>query len=331
MPDAPVGVDDAVEKMLGSKPAADTAAKEVPAEAPASAPADKGERVTEDSKEESAERSAFEQELIADLDEDDRKAFEEASPAEQERTLGFLKKTYRRTARQMTELGTLRKAVSSLQEAGVTNEDLVALVQSKRGGTKADAQKVVDAAASGNGASKRGYQRWMEEAKTPEDRERLRDAEQVVREVVEDVVAGLLDREVKPLKQRLELSDRQQMTERAQSLEASINTLEDELGYPGSLVETHRQEMLREGLRYPKLEAEDLLVRVAGFKAVKSAMLKAQGTNGKREEASPALAKPGAPIIKRPAATGTTALPRKHSGAVSINTALDWLMRPAKK
>ena len=266
------------------------------------------------------------------MDDDDRKAFDELSPTEQAQRLGFLKKTYRRTARQMTELGTLRKAVGALQDAGVTNDDLVALVQSKRGGTKSDAQKVVDAATSGNGASKRGYQRWMEEAKTPEERERLRDAEQVVREVVEDVVAGLMDREVKPLRQRMELSDREAMTERAQSLETSINALEDDLGYPGSLVETYRQQMLREGLQHPKLEAEDLLVRVAGFKVVKAAMLKAQGANGKGEEAARvAPAKPGAPIIKRPSPTSSADLPRRRSGAVSINSALDWLMRPAKK
>jgi hypothetical protein len=141
---------------------------------------------------------------------------------------------------------------------------------------------------------------------------------------VEEIVNARLDKEVKPLKDKLDWSDRQALTKRAQSLEGDINGLEDELGYPGSLVETHRQAMLSLGLREPDLSAEDLLVRVAGFSTVKQAMLKSQA-NGKDEDA-PAQ-KPAASVMRKPA---PTEMPRGKGGAISITRALDLLMKPKR-
>ena len=328
---APIGVENAVEEMLGGKPTAEKAGKDAPqTETPAKDAPDEGAKTRGDSGEgsESAEYTAFEQELIAELDQEDKTAFEEGSPEYRKQALAFMKKQYRRSAKQMTELGTLRKAVGALRDAGVTNEDLVKLVQQKRGGTKAEAQEVVNDATKGNGnGSKRGYQRWHESAKSSEEREQLREAEQVQRELIEDVVKEYLGKEIRPIKDRLESSDRERLTERAQSLEADINVLEDDLGYPGSLVETYRDAMVQEGLKHPKLDAEELLVRVAGFKTVKAAMLKMQGT---KEAAEETPAKPSAPVMKKTAPVNGQELPRKRSGNISIHHALDLLMKPKR-
>lgn len=326
---APIGVDSAVEEMLGGKPTAE-AGKDAPqSETPAKDAADGGRGSEESGKAaEGAEYTAFEQELIAELDSEDKTAFEEGSPEYRKQALAFMKKQYRRSAKQMTELGTLRKAVGALRDAGVTNEDLVKLVQQKRGGTKAEAQEVVNDATKGNGhGSKRGYQRWHESAKSSEEREQLREAEQVQRELIQDVIEEYLGKEIKPIKERLESTDRERMTERAQSLESDINALEDDLGYPGSLVETYRQEMLQQGLRHPKMDAEELLVRVAGFKTVKAAMLKMQEAKGEVEETP---SKPSTPVIKKAAPTNGNELPRKRFGNISINSALDLLMKPKR-
>ena len=329
MPDAPVSVEGAVEKMLGEKPLAED---RTPPETPVSTTPGKegqptGETTPKAGEESTGELTAFEQELIDELDEEDRKAFEEGTPEARQQTLAFMKKQYRKNAKQMTELGTLRKAVGALREAGVSNEDLVELVQRKRGVSKLEAQRVVDA--TQQAAGKRGYQRWLDQSKTPEERESLREAEQVIREVVEDVVSGLLAKAVKPLRDRLDFSDREMRNQRAQGLEQEINALEDELGYPGSLVETYRQQMLQLGLREPKLSAEDLLVRAAGFATVKAAMLKmqpkAEGGNGK-PPLKPSLGRP-APVISKPGQS-TGELPRRKGGGISITKALDLLMRP---
>ena len=302
-----------------------------PAEAPEPKTPEKEGQPTGEAEAPTGDLTAFEQELIDELDEDDRTAFDSGTPEARQQTLAFMKKQYRKNAKQMTELGTLRKAVGTLREAGVSNEDLVELVQRKRGLSKPEAQRVVDATQPG-AAGKRGYQRWMDAAKTPEERESLRDAEQVIREVVEDVVAGLVQKEVKPIRDRLDFSDREIMTQRASGLEQDINALEDELGYPGSLVETYRQEMLRLGLQNPKLSAEDLLVRAAGFATVKAAMLKMQpkgdGENGK--PAPKTLGSRPAPVMKKPD-QAIPDLPKRKGGGISVSRALDLLMKPLRK
>src|SRR3990167_6212157 len=317
MAETPTSVECAVKEMLEDAAPKETASTETPA----SDTSEKERQSAADSQESSEELTAFEQELIGELDEEDKAVFEQGSPEARKQALAFMKKQYRRNAKSMTELGTLRKAVGALRDAGITNEDLVKLVQDKRGGTKAEAQTVVDAATNGGG--KRGYTRWMEQAKTSEEREALRDAEQVVREVVEDVVASIVQREVKPLRDRLDYTDRESVNQRAQGLEAEINALEDTLGYPGSLVETYRQQMLNLGLREPKLSAEDLLVRAAGFSTVKAAMLKMQAGEGEgKDKTSPNPLRPHAPVFKRPG-TATEELPRRKGGGISISRALD--------
>lgn len=324
-----VGVASAVESILKEAPAADEAVKETPSkEAPASQPSDKGKSVSEatgKSSESAAEHTAFEQELIAELDEEGKNAFEASTPEQQRRFLVLAKKSYRQNSKEMTELGTLRKAVGALQDAGVTNEDLVKLVQEKRGGTKAEAKAVVDSATNGKGSGKRGYQRLLDQAKTAEEREDLTDIQQVLREEFEDLLAERLDKRLKPMEDRLALSDRERHTKRASGLEQEINDLEDKHGYPGSLVETHREAMHRLGLREPELSVEDLLVRVAGFKTVKAALDKMK----QKAEESETLVPGGraAPVVKKPA---PVPLATDRKGRLSVMEAARNLLRPSK-
>ena len=315
-------VDAAVEKIVQEAPPVEKPAQEAPAEeAPAKTAIETlaSERVAE----EGAERSAFEQELIEEFKEE----YDQVPEESRTKFLDSLKRSYRKQAKQMTELGTLRKAVTALREAGVTNEDLVGLVNAKRGNGRAPSSESPKSATE---VTKRGFQRWLADATDPAEKENLRTAEQVIREVVEDLVSSRLEeireKEVKPLRDRLDWQDRQTLTKRSHGLEQAINDLEDKLGYPGSLVETHRQAMHSLGLREPDLSAEDLLVRTAGFSAVKTAMLKS-ASKGEGTEVVEGK-KPPASVVKKP---GPTELPRKPSGVISITKALDLIMNKPKR
>ena len=317
MPDIS-SVDQAVEKLaqeaLTEKPGAAAPAEAAPAKAREESAAPK------ETTGEAAEMTAFEQELITEFKE------EYESAGDKPAFLNALKRSYRKQAKQMTELGTLRKAVGALKEAGVTNEDLMELIGRKRtgGNGRTEPAKTTEA------ANERGYARWMTKTTDPAEREQLREAEQVVRELVEDLVSvrieEIRDKEVKPLRDRMEYQDRQTLTKRAQQLDQEINDLEDKQGYPGSLVETHREAMRQLGLREPDLSVEDLLVRTAGFAAVKTAMLK----RAKGSEAEPETergTKPPASVVRKP---GPQDVPRNSRGVASITRALDLLVKPKR-
>ena len=314
-------VDAAVEKIVQEAPPVEKPTHEAPAE-PTPVKGEEDGAASVKSPEEVAELSAFEQELIEEFKEE----YEQVPEEHRKAFLGSLKRSYRKQAKQMTELGTLRKAVSALREAGVTNEDLVSLVNTKRGNGRAATSEPKTATE----VTKRGFQRWLAEATDPAEKENLRAAEQVIREVVEDLVSSRIeeirDKEVKPLRDRLDWQDRQTLTKRSQGLEQAINDLEDKLGYSGSLVETHRATMHALGLREPDLTAQELLVRAAGFETVMNARLKmaSKGDSIALEEGK----KPPASVVKKP---GPTELPRKPSGVISITRAIDMLMSKPKR
>lgn len=304
----------AVEKMVASAPPVTTGAEADPAKAPVKTTPVQKETDPSEAVNADGTRTAFEQELIDSLDGEDRTEFDAATPAEQKRQVAFMKREYRKSAKQMTELGTLRKAIGTLRDSGVTNEDLLNLIKSKRNGSAAPAEKPAE--------GKRAFNRWREQAKDSAEREALTEAEQVVTEQIEDVVRALLEKEVKPLRDRLEAADRQQHSERGQNLEQEIHELEDKHGYPGSLIETHREGMLQLGRREPSLSAEDLLVRVAGFQVVKAAMLK---TVTRAEKPPVVTARLGSPIVKKP----EQAMPERNSrGRASISKFVTGLLTP---
>lgn len=311
MPD--LGVDATVEKMLKGAPAASSADETPSAKAPVQDTSVQNVNTEETpgvSKEDGQEPlTAFEQELIEEFKEE----YEQAS--DKKPFLNALKRSYRKQSKQLNELGTLRKAISTLKEAGVTNEDLIDLVNRRRG--KSPETK------STTPESRRGLARFMDEATDAEEREKVSHARQAMREEMEDLLAERLDKEVRPLRERLEFSEREALTSRTQTLEQEINELEDKLGYPGSFVETHRETMKHLGLRFPKKSAEDLLVDVAGFQAVKSVMAK---MSAKAEDA-PVVRKPAASVVKKPA---PAELSQKRNGSISIMDALDRLLKPKR-
>ena len=315
MPDISVGT--AVEKMLGGRPAAPAATDAPPAEAPAGKTLAKEPAASAASEQGGGEdRTAFEQELIEGLDTEERQEFDAATAAEQTRQVAWMKRQYRKAAKQMTELGSHRKVMGALRDAGVTGEDLIELTKRKRNGSAAPAKP--ETAAEG----KRGFDRWREKAKDSAEREDLDEAEQVIADKIEDMVRKMLAEEVGPIRQRLESADRDSLRAREHSLEKELNGLEDELGYPGSLIETHREAMTRLGLQEPRLSAEDLLVRVAGFATVKAAMLKA----AKIDEKPPIDRKPlGSPVIKKPVQEPPA---RNSRGRASISKFVEGLLAP---
>lgn len=319
-------VDAAVEKLVAGHAQPDASGPETPApKAPAeAAPAKSASPAPASPAEEGREVTAFEQELMEEFKEE----YESLPESDRTPFLNALKRSYRKQAKQMTELGTLRKAVGALRDAGVTNEDLVDLVSRKRTGSngRTDAPKASEASEKAT----RGFQRWLTEATDPAEKEHLRTAEQVIRETVEDLVQARLDEirdtEVKPLKERLDWQDRQSLTKRMQTLEADINALEDEHGYPGSLVETHRETMKAIGVREPTLSAEDLLVRAAGVAAVKAAILK-RASSSKADVPGVEGTSPPASVVKK---AGPAEMPRNSRGVVSITKAIDLLMKPKR-
>src|SRR3990167_4868709 len=202
MPD--VSVDAAVEKMVRGTPAGSPApetptAPETPAKpAPVTnggEGSDQGGASAEGAEEArgSDGLTAFERELIAEnqaeydtlTDTTAKKAF-----------LTSVKRTARKHAKQMTELGSFRKAITALKEAGVTNDDLVALVSRKKSGPSAPA-------ATEATPKSKGFQRYLEEVTDPAEREHLRTAQQVLREEFDTWVQEFKDKEVKPWQEKL--------------------------------------------------------------------------------------------------------------------------------
>ena len=259
-------------------------------------------------------RTAFEQELIEEWKEE----YDQLPETARKPFLDAIKRTYRKNARQMTELGVLRKGIASLKDAGITQDDIKALLEGKASSSRSS---------STTEPTVRGFRRFLDKANNAGEREDIQQAEQVVRELFEDLIEDHLFKRVKPLQEKLETSERQQLAARAVTLEREIDNLEDTLGYPGSVVETYRERLTREGLRYPTLSAEELLFRIADLKDLKSAVLKAsQSREGTPKRGTDLSMKPPASVAKK-TPTEPSALPRNARGVVSISKALDLLLR----
>ena len=99
-------VDAAVEKIVQEAPPVEKPTHEAPAE-PTPVKGEEDGAASVKSPEEVAELSAFEQELIEEFKEE----YEQVPEEHRKAFLGSLKRSYRKQAKQMTELGTLRKAL----------------------------------------------------------------------------------------------------------------------------------------------------------------------------------------------------------------------------
>ena len=318
-----VGIEATVQKMVSkaSSEAVTKAASEAPETEPVKTEQTRPEAqpTTDDTTRGTNGLTAFEQELVDELESEDKTAFESLTAQERTSRLAWMKRRYRKDARQMTELGNLRKAVKALADAGVTQEDLVKLVQGKRGSNgKTSTESAAVTAA-------RGYARLMEKAANPEERESLREAESVLKEMMEDIVEAKLGQRVKPLEEKLSASESRTHQERSRTLAKDIDDLEDVQGYPGSLVETYRATLQEAGERNPHLSAEDLLFKLADPKDLKAALLKKKDVAEKPAHREP---KP-ASVIKT--TTTSPELPKRRSGALSIMSSLDKLVQFKRK
>ncbi len=315
-----VSVDDAVESMAkkavsGNEPEDKSAEPKAPVENTKTEDQTKPEatQTPDDTSKGSDGLTSFEKELLNELEADEKAEFDGLTATEKSSRLKWMKTRYRRDARSKTELGNLRKAASTLREAGVTNEDLLTLINSKRTG------KAVDAPTGDQKITKRGFDKLMESASTPEDREQLTTTRQVVREEMEDMLRDVLKKEVGPLKDRLDASDRQRQTSRSQSLETEINELEDKLGYPGSLIETYRDDIASWGIRNPDMSAEEILFKLAPPKQLKDAMQSSAATQPNKD-----TPKPTNRIVSK---ASPPSPPKNSRGVVSISNALDLILK----
>lgn len=281
-----------VQKALSTAPAAKAEDKPDATKAPNdTTPHDKDGSSSADASSDQATLTSFEQELVSELDADEQSEFEGLSVQEQRSRLDWMKKRYRRETRQRTEDGKIRKAWSALVTAGVSADDLRALVSKRQGATtQAEADKA-------DAAIKRGFQRKLSEAKDAEEREAIQDAEQTVRELVEDEVEKRLGQRVKPLEDRIEVADRRQQEARRKSLDTEINDLEDKEGFKASLVESYRDDIRALGLRHPDWSAWKLLHYLATEEELKQ---------GRRVNGAPSKdpARPS-PVVKK-SVTSTT-------------------------
>lgn len=307
MPD--IGVDATVEKMMKGGSQA-TPAEHPSGSAPAANTAGSKEETTHVTDTETL--SAFDQELITEYQ-------EEYDAAKDKSTfLSALKKSYRKQAKQMTELGQLRKAVNALKDAGVTNDDLLELINQRKGKS---APKV-----SGNGSDtpKRGFQRYLKDDTAPAEREHLREAEQVVRELVEDMVEDRLTKEVKPIREKLDADAQEARSQRRTTLVKEIDELEDVHGFKGSLVETYREQMMELGLRNPKWSARKLLQILANEDEYDHGRM--AGAKSSKESETPSKGQRPASVVKQ----SSTELPRDKRGRISVSSALDFLLKPKR-
>lgn len=309
-----ISVDAAVEKMVAEAPTTtvvdETPTPKAPAQDAPVEKVEKSETPDTDTKGEDG-LTAFERELVGEYGEEYANVPEAQRPA----FLSALKRSYRKQAKQMTELGNLRKAVGALRDAGVSNEDLVELIQKRK-------NKTPDAKLPSAAEVKRGFKRYLDESTDPAEREHVTKAEQVVRELVEDLVEERLGQRVKPLEEKFHASERQQQEHRAATLETEINELEDTHGFKGSLVETYRKEMLDLGLKNPRLSARKLLQIVATDEEYDHGRVVATSPE-KREKP----VEKSTPVVKKPA---PEQLPRNTKGRVSVTNALDLLMSKVK-
>lgn len=248
-----------------------------------------------------AEWTPFERELIQEMQDDERSEFEALPVAQQQQTLSWMKRRYRREARERTESDKLRKVFRLLSESGVKTEHLVELANQRRGNAPAPA-------AERPGAVKRGFQRALEKAKDAQEREEVLEAERTVRELVEELLEERIGQRVKPLEERWQAEERRQQEDRRRSLEKDINDLEDVEGFPASLVETYREDMRAVGLQHPTWSAWRLLHLVADEDVLRKAKaaLKAPAS----AEQPPPARRPS-PMAKAPPAKEGATSPRQ--------------------
>ena len=328
------GVEATVESILAQAPPAEKVPEETPVKSapeegkepvaptkPEEKTVEKAEAESEGDKGEDG-RKAFEEELVSILPEDQQQALSQLSPEDQVERLKWMKTIYRSQSRSNTELGTLRKAVSALKDAGVTNEDLLTLMQSKRGGAPKETPKTATSATEI--PTKRGFRRYDEEViDDPKERESLRLGRQAIREEMEDILNERLDKDLKPLREKLDVSERQQQNHRAQTLGQEIDALEDKLGWPGSVVESYRDRIRQAGLVLPNLDAETLFYRIAEAKDIRLVAVKRAASEPEKEKSS----QPAAPVIKKPAQGDVV---RNSRGIASVMKTLDAIVRPGR-
>lgn len=306
-------VESVVESMVKEAPVTKTVEKTSP-EAPAKKTPDEPAKVTkevvtaDDTTKGNDGLTAFDTELINELESDERTEFDGLTETEKTARLKWMKTRYRKDARSKTELGSLRKVISTLRDANVTDKDLLALINSKKSG------KPVDKPSGDQKITKRGLASLLTDDANAEDRETITKTGRAIREEIEDIFEELSGKKIKPLEDRLDANDQRRSTRRSSSLEVEINDLEDKHGYPGSLIETYRDEIKSLGIRNPDYSAEELLFKVAPPSLLKKTF-KAP-SNGE-------VTKPVSKVVKQTSTENTT--PKNSKDRTSISKAIDRL------
>lgn len=301
-------VEAVIEKALRTAPSATAGDKPNESQAPTATP--KAEASSSKEPSETTERTAFEEELFGELEADEQVEFDGLTPTEQRSRLDWMKRRYRRDARQRTDEGKLRKAWGALQEAGVTAEDLRQLVAKRKGATTTSEQTKTEA------AIKRGFERKLDKAETAEEREAIQEARQTVLEEIEVREAqSPLAKRLQTLEERFEVSDRRTTESRRKVLEQEINDLEEKEGFKASLVETYREDIRALGVRHSDWSAWKLLHYLATEEELKT---------GRRNGPPPKETPRATPVVKKSAPVTSTSQPARR---FSLEKAIEGIIR----
>lgn len=167
------------------------------------------------------------------------------------------------------EYAEAKRFVDELKSAGFTQEQVRAALSAKQGNGQPQTEVKPPLTPDQRQALK-GIDRLIDQTTDPAIREQLRESKQTIIEEAERVADDRITQRLKPIEEEMTRLKGVASGYRHQEASAEIDALEDELGYPASLVEKHRDTLLRVALQYPQASLEDILFKVVPAKELRS-------------------------------------------------------------
>ena len=227
--------------------------------------------------------------LVADMDLDD---LDETVRA---KVLDKIRKYDRAFQKESTAFATYKK----FQRLYTDNTDFAKEVDgvvAKHTGERRSSEPAKTTPTEARTAAEKYLDRQLREAKTPEEREAIRDARQaILDEITEDRdTVKAITRELAELKTDLAGLRGERQSSREASLDKELTALEE--SFSASLLDKHREEIYTWARKYPTWSARDLLYKIAKSDDIEESRLTPKATNG---------AKPRGSLPRRPAASVT--------------------------
>ena len=268
--------------------------KETP---PSSTPAPAGERK---GKESEAIEPRLAQKIEAQL--------AKLSPEERAEVLKGLKDYDRHFHKSMQKVAGFRSFAESLVQKfpGLTTTEMEEALTAKRSALASEKHEL--------SKSLRGIDALIEKATDPSVREELRESKRVMKEEFEAVV----EERLKDIREELDALKSNGAATRTADVEAEIDALEDEEGFPASFIEKYRESIKGYAVKY-HLPVTEVLAKVVPYAELKAAFTEqTKGPQQRRRE-------PPAPApVSAPSATPAATLDRfkERRGGWDIKSAL---------